>query len=121
MTLIRRYSHLCLKFSNPLITASGKHEAAWTGGSTAADTEAALLGRILEAMGDCGSDRHLWETRSETRDPLNNDNVLLTQTLTCVFCDGRERVITIHHPHPTTAEESTPGESTPEESKPHLT
>ena len=110
MTLIRRYSHLNLKFSNPIVSESGKHEASWIGGNAADDTEARLLERVLEAMGDCGSDGHLWESRSETRDPANNDNVLLTQSLTCVFCDPRERVITIYHPHPTVAEESTPQE-----------
>jgi hypothetical protein len=110
MTLIRRYSHLNLKFSTPIVSESGKHEASWIGGNAAADTEAALLEKVLEAMGDCGSDGHLWESRSEKRDPLNNDNVLLTQTLTCVFCDERERVIPVYHPHPTVAEESTPQE-----------
>ena len=110
MTLIRRYWHLNLKFSNPLISESGKHEASWIGGDTAADTEAALLEKVLEAMGDCGSDGHLWESRRETRDPLNNDNILLTQSLTCAFCDERERVITVYHPHPTAAEGSTPQE-----------
>jgi hypothetical protein len=110
MTLIRRYSHLNLKFSTPIVSESGKHEASWIGGNTAADTEAALLEKVLEAMGDCGSDGHLWESRSETRDPLNNDNILLTQSLTCVFCDPRERVITVYHPYPTVAEGSPPEE-----------
>jgi len=108
ITLIRRYSHLNLKFSNPLISESGKHEASWIGGDAAADTAAELLEKVLEAMGDCGGEGHLWESRSETRDPVNNDNVLLTQSLTCAFCDERERVITVYHPHPTVAEESTP-------------
>lgn len=110
MTLIRRYWHLALKFSNPLVSELGQYEASWVGGNAAAGTEAALLEKVLEAMGDCGSDGHLWESRSETRDPADNDNVLLTQTLTCVFCDPRQRVITIYHPHPTVAEESTPQE-----------
>ena len=110
MTLIRRYRHLNLKFSNPLISHSGKHEASWIGGDTAADTAAALLGKVLDAMGDCGSDRHLWEPLSETRDPRNSDNILLTQTLACAYCDERERLITLYHPHPTAAEENTPAE-----------
>lgn len=105
-TLIRRYGHLTLKFSNPLISESGNYEASWIGGNAEAHTEAGLLEKVLEAMGDCGSDGHIWETRSEARDPLDNDNVLLTQKLACVFCDERERVITICHPHPTVAEES---------------
>ena len=104
MTLVRRYPHLSLKFTNPLISDSGKHEASWIGGNAAADTEAALLAKVLEAMGDCGSDKHLWESRSETRDPLDNDYIRLTQSLTCVYCDPRERVITVHHPYPTAAE-----------------
>ena len=107
MMLIRRYWHLTLKFWNPLISESGKYEATWIGGNAAADTEDELLKKVLEAMGDCGSNGHLWESLSETRDPANNDNVLLTQSLTCAFCDERERVITIYHPHPTVAEEST--------------
>ena len=110
MMLIRRYRHLTLKFSNPLISESGKYEASWIGGNAAADTEAALLEKVLEAMGDCGSEGHLWESRSETRDPLNNDNILLTQSLACAFCDKRERVITVYHPHATVAEGSTPQE-----------
>lgn len=108
MRLIRRYWYLNLKYSNPLISESGKHEASWIGGDAAADTEAGLLEKVLEAMGDCGSEGHLWESRSETRDPVDNDNVLLTQRLTCAFCDERERVIIVYHPHPTVAEESDP-------------
>ena len=97
MTLIRRYWHLVLKFSPPYLSDSGRHEAAWIGGNAAADTEPELLAKVLEAMGDCGSAGHLWESRSEKRDPINNDNVLITQCLTCAFCDERERVITIYH------------------------
>src|SRR5450756_3095299 len=95
ITLIRRYSHLNLKFSNPLISESGKHEASWIGGNAAADTEAALLAEVLEAMGGCGSDGHLWGSRRETRDPLNNDNICLLYTsdaaddLLCVDLGGR--------------------------------
>ena len=111
MTLIRRYSHLNLKFSTPIVSESGKHEASWIGGNAADDTEARLLEKVLEAMGDCGSDGHLWESRSETRDPLDNDNILLTQTLICAYCDPRERVIPVRHPYPTVAE------GTPQERK----
>ena len=105
MTLIRRYWHLTLKFSNPFISESGKHEALWIGGDAVADTEAELLAKVLDAMGDCGDEGHLWVSQSEKRD---GDNVLLTQRLKCAFCDERERVITVYHPHPTVAEESTP-------------
>jgi hypothetical protein len=110
MTLIRRYSHLNLKLSNPFISDSGKHEASWIGGDAVADTEAGLLDKVLKAMGDCGSGGHLWESRSEKRDPVNNDNILLTQSLACAFCDERERVIPIYHPFPTVAEQGTPEE-----------
>jgi hypothetical protein len=106
MTLIRRYSHLNLKFSTPLVSESGKHEASWIGGNATAGTEAALLGKVLEGMGDCGSDGHLWESRSETRDPVDKDYILLTQTLACAYCDPRERVIPVYHPYPTAAEGS---------------
>jgi hypothetical protein len=109
--IILRYSHLNLKFSIPLISKSGKHEASWIGGDTAADTETGLLAKVLEAMGDCGNEGHLWVSQSEKRDPEDTENVLLTQCLECVFCDERERVITVYHPHPTVAEESTPEES----------
>jgi hypothetical protein len=105
MTLIRRYWHLVLKFSNPYVSDSGRHEASWIGGNVVADTEDELLAKVLEAMGDCGDEKHLWVTESEKRDPVNRDNVLRTDRLECVFCDERERVITIYHPHPTLAEE----------------
>jgi hypothetical protein len=108
--IILRYWHLNLKFSNPLISKSRKHEASWIGGNAVADTEAGLLAKVLDAMGDCGEEGHLWVSQSEKRDPEDNDNVLLTQRLECVFCDERERVITVYHPHPTVAEESTPEE-----------
>jgi hypothetical protein len=46
----------------------------------------------------------LWQTVGEKRDPINSDNVLLTQRLKCAYCDERERVITVYHPNPTVAE-----------------
>ena len=110
MTLIRRYPHLNLKFPTPIASGSGKHEASWIGGNAIADTETALLGKVLEAMGDCGTAGHLWESRSEKRDPVDNDNILLTQTLACAYCDPRERVITIYRPYPAAAEGSPPEE-----------
>lgn len=105
MTIIRRYWHLVLKFTPPYLSDSGNYEASWIGGSAVADTEAELLAKVLAVMGDCGGEGHLWVSESETRDPVNRDNVLLTQRLKCSFCDERERVITVYHPHPTIAEE----------------
>jgi hypothetical protein len=107
MTLIRRYWHLVLKFSHPYVSDSGRHEASWVGGNAVAETEAELLTKVLEAMGDCADEKHLWVTESEKRDPANRDNVLCTQRLECVFCDERERVITVYRPHPILAEEDT--------------
>lgn len=102
MTLIRRYWHLVLKLTPPLISDSGRYEASWIGGDAVADTEAELLAKVLEAMGDCGSEGHLWVSVSEIRD---GDNVLFTRRLKCDFCDEREEVITVYHPNPTVAEE----------------
>jgi hypothetical protein len=104
--LIRRYWYLTLRFSNPLVSESGRHEASWNGGNAVADTEPDLLAEILEALEDCGGEGHLWETVGEKRNPANSDNVLLTQRLSCVFCDEKERVITIYHPGPTVSESS---------------
>jgi hypothetical protein len=101
MTLIRRYWHLVLKFSSPFMSDSGRYEASWIGGDAVADTEAELLAKVLEAMGDCGGEGHLWISVSEKRD---GDNVLFIRRLECVFCDGREEVITVYHPHPTVDE-----------------
>ena len=70
-----------------------------------ADTEAALMARILEAMEDCGDEGRSWITEDEKRDSLNRDNVLLTQRLKCAFCDERVRVISIYHPNPTVSED----------------
>jgi hypothetical protein len=104
MMLIRRYWYLTLKFSNPYISDSGRHEASWNGGDAVADTEAELMVRVLEGLEDCGGDGHLWVTEEEKRDPVNKDNVLLTQRLKCDFCDERVRVICIYHPNPTVTE-----------------
>jgi hypothetical protein len=104
MMLIRRYWYLTLKFSNPYISESVRHEASWNGGSVEADTEAGLMAKVLEALEDCGGEGHAWVTESEKRDPASRDNLLLTQRLKCIFCDERERVISIYHPMPTTAE-----------------
>ena len=105
MMLILRYWYLTLKFSNPYISESGRHEASWNGGNAVADTEAALMARILEAMEDCGDEGRSWITEDEKRDSLNRDNVLLTQRLKCAFCDERVRVISIYHPNPTVSED----------------
>jgi hypothetical protein len=106
MTLIRRYSYLTLKFSNPVISESGRWEASWNGGNTAADGEAALLAKVLEELQDCGSEGHQWEMAAEKRDPTNSDNVIFTQRLACDYCDEKERVITLYHPNPTVTESS---------------
>ena|SRR5579859_7970330 len=105
MMLIRRYWYLTLKFSNPYISESGRHEASWNGGSAVADTETELMSKLLELLEDCGDERHLWETVSEQRDPVNSENLVLTQRLKCAFCDERERVICIYHPNPTAGED----------------
>lgn len=104
MMLIRRYWYLTLKFSNPFISDSGHYEVSWNGGRCVEDTEAELMTKVLEALEDCGDENHFWKTVSEKREPVNRDNVLLVQRLECVFCDERERVITIYHPHSTIAE-----------------
>lgn len=101
MMLIRRYWYLTLKFSNPFISDSGRWEASWNGGHAVADTEADLMVKALEDLEDCGDENHWWVTVSEKRDPVNSDNVLLTQRLKCVFCDERERLISIYHPDST--------------------
>jgi len=106
MMLIRRYRYLTLKFSNPVISESGRWEASWNGGSAAEDTETALLAKVLDELQDCGDEGHLWETTGEKRDPINSENVILTQRLACAFCDEKERVITLYHPNPTTTESS---------------
>ena len=101
MMFIRRYWYLTLKFSQPFISESGRWEASWNGGHAVADTEDDLMVKALEALEDCGDENHLWVTVSEKRDPVNSDNVLLTQRLKCAFCDERERLISIYHPNPT--------------------
>jgi hypothetical protein len=106
MMLIRRYWYLTLKFSNPIISESGRWEASWNGGNAEENTEAELMAKVLELLEDCGGEGHLWETIGEKRDSTNSDNVLLTQRLTCVFCDEKQRVIIIYHPNPTVVESS---------------
>jgi hypothetical protein len=98
MMLIRRYYYLTLKFSHPFISESGRHEASWNGGHVVADTEPELMVKVLEALGDCGDEGHLWVTVSEKRDPVNSENMLLTQRLKCAFCDERERVLSVYRP-----------------------
>jgi hypothetical protein len=105
MMLIRRYWYLTLKFSNPFISDSGRHEASWNGGDAVADTEVELMAKVLELLEDCGGEGHSWATENEKRDPANSENLLLTQRLKCAFCDDRERVICVYHPNPTTAED----------------
>ena len=95
-----RYQHLVLKFTVPPVSESGMFEASWTGGKAEADTEEELLRIILEELQDCGTRKHDWVTRTEKRDPGNPDNILRTQRLECVYCDPRERVITISSPSP---------------------
>lgn len=104
MMLIRRYWYLTLKFSNPFISESGRHEASWNGGGVAADTESELMAKVLEGLEDCGDEEHSWITESENRDSADAENLLLTQRLKCNFCDERVRVIRIYHPNPTVAE-----------------
>jgi hypothetical protein len=106
MLLIRRYSYLTLKFTNPFVSDSGHWEARWNGGHAEGITQDAMLQKVLAELEDCGSDGHLWETVGEQRDPINSDNVLLRQRLACVFCDPKERVITIYHPGRTVLESS---------------
>jgi hypothetical protein len=106
MGLIRKYWYLTLKFSHPFISESGRWEATWNGGEAAEDTEDALLRKVFELMEDCGSDGHLWKTIGEVRDATAADNVILTQRCVCVFCDPKERTITIYHPHRTVLESS---------------
>ena len=91
--LMARYRHLSLAFTESSV--SGKFEASWNGGSAVADSEAEVLAKVLEELQDCGSERHDWVTTSDKPDPNNPDNVLRTQRLECIYCDSRERVITI--------------------------
>ena len=93
-----RYRHLVLKFTVPPVSESGTFEASWTSGNAEADSEEELLRIVLEELQDCGNRKHDWVTRSEVRDPGNPDNILRTQRLECVYCDPRERVITISSP-----------------------
>ena len=98
MMLIRRYWYLTLKFSNPYVSESGRHEASWNGGKAVADTETELMTKVLEALEDCGAEEHSWVTIGEKRDPVNSENLLMTQRMKCAFCDERERVIRVYRP-----------------------
>jgi hypothetical protein len=91
--LAARYRHFALTFNAPSV--SEKFEASWNGGSAVADSEGELLDKVLEELQDCGSQRHDWVAVSEKPDPNNDDNVLRTQRLDCIYCDSRERVITV--------------------------
>jgi hypothetical protein len=98
ITLAARYRHLALKFNVPSV--SEKFEASWNGGGAVADSEDELLDKVLEELQDCGTERHDWVTVSDISDPNNPDNILQTQRLECIYCDSRERVITISAPLP---------------------
>jgi len=90
-----RYRHIALTFTDPALSESGLFEASWTGGRVEADSEEELFRTLLEELQDCGSQRHDWMTVTDEPDPLSQDNTLRTQRLECVYCDARERVITV--------------------------
>ena len=94
--LTARYRHLALTFNMPSV--SEKFEASWNDGSAVADSEDELLAKVLEELKDCGGERHDWVTTNDKPDSKNPDNILRTQQLECVYCDSRERVITISKP-----------------------
>lgn len=98
MMLAARYRHLSLKFNVPSV--SEKFEASWRGGSATADSEEELLDKVLEELQDCGSERHDWVAINDKPDPNNPANVLRTQRLDCIYCDSRERVITVSNEIP---------------------
>ena len=98
LLLQARYQHLVLKFTPPIVSDSGLYEASWIGGKAESGTEEDLLRIVCEELQDCGTARHDWKTKSEIRDPNNEDNILRTQRLQCVYCDTRERVITVPDP-----------------------
>jgi hypothetical protein len=98
MVLQARYQHLVLKFTVPPVEE--QYKATWIGGKVTADSEDELLRKVLEELQDCGGSEHDWVTRSETRDPNNEDRILRTQGLECVYCDPRHRVITVYSPLP---------------------
>jgi hypothetical protein len=93
-----RYQHLRLKFTMP--PESEKFEASWNGGNSVEDSEDDLIAKVLEELQDCGSQRHDWVTTGEKPDPGNDGRILRTQRLECIYCDTRERVITISGPVP---------------------
>jgi hypothetical protein len=102
--LTARYGHLGLTFTSASVSASGQHEASWSGGAVSAGTGHELLALVRAAMGDCGGEGHLWVTVDVDRDPAGSDNVLISQRLECAGCPAQERVITLYHPQPTPAE-----------------
>jgi hypothetical protein len=93
-----RYQHLRLKFTMP--PESEKFEASWNGGNAVGDSEDELIAKVLEDLEDCGGQRHDWVTASEKPDPIDSGRTLRTQRLECIYCDSRERVITIPNPPP---------------------
>jgi hypothetical protein len=98
LILQARYQHLILKFTVPITSAPGLHEASWIGGKAESDTGEDLLRIVCEELRDCDTERHDWKTKSEIRDPNNEHNILRTQRLECAYCDTRERVITVPSP-----------------------
>lgn len=64
---------------------------------------------VCDLCPNCGSERHDWVTVSDKPDPNNPDNILRTQRLECVYCDSRERVITVSSPLPGDAQAATGG------------
>ena len=96
-----RYQHLALKFTAPIVSDSSVYEATWINGKAESGTEEELLRIVCDELQDCGTARHDWMTVSEIRDPNNEDNILRTQRLQCVYCDTRERVITVSSPQET--------------------
>lgn len=98
LILQERYAHLLLKFDVPIVSESGLYEASWIGGKAESDTEEELLRIVCEELQDCGTAQHDWKNKVEIRDPSNEDKILLTQRLECVYCDPRERVISVYSP-----------------------
>jgi hypothetical protein len=108
--MTRDYAHLVLKFSPPPVSQSGRHEATWadgdgvTAGEATADTEPELIAKVLDALGDCGDDKHTWVEVDRARHPLDPGRSLLTQRLNCPYCDPRARVLTDPPYRPTLVE-----------------
>jgi hypothetical protein len=93
--LTARYRHAALTFTGPPQSQSGLFEASWDGAQVEASSEEDLLALLLEELQDCGTEAHDWVTLSEAPDPLSPGIVLRTQRLQCIYCDPRERVITV--------------------------